>query len=447
MYKKIFERVIKMTKTKLKRGQIRLITFTIALILCLGISVIILSEKSKDYEYRLRAAQQNSVISLSEYVDNIATELHKGLYASSPSMVARVSSKLSRDCSSAKSALSQISAPDSFLENTYKFLSQVGDFTYSINSKLQRGEAITDTERSTLNSLLNYATRLSDSISELISEYENPDTLPLQTETINTSLTDLEQSFSDYPTLIYDGPFSDHMGDEDAGMLDNLPEISEPEAKEYVARVTGIEKDSLLTGKDESGTFDCYTYSTKSTSISVTKKGGLLCTIISSNRSGEAKITCGEAVEKGLAFLEAAGYKNMRATYHYTDDGICVINYAYSENGVVCYTDLIKVGVALDNGRVLSFDARGFIMNHKERNIEAPKVSEKDAAKKLAPNLSVRSSKLALIPSDSDKEFFCREFLCSGERGEDLLVYIDAEDGTERDILLLLYSDGGTMTK
>lgn len=436
-----------MKKTKLKRKQIRLITFTVALILCLGISVITLSAKSKNYEYKLRATQQNAVISLSEYMDNITTSLHKGMYANSVPMVAEISTSLSRDCSSAKSSLSQIIAPDSFLENTYKFLSQVGDFTYSINAGLQDGKTITDKERSTLNSLLNYSTQLSDKISALISEYENSETLPLQTEVINTGLTDLEQSFSDYPTLIYDGPFSDHIGKEDAQMLDGLSEISEPEARSTVSEITGIEKDSLLSGKNENSTFDCYTYSTKSTSISITKKGGLLCTIISSNRSGEAKISCDEAIEKGQEFLRSAGYKNMIETYYHVEDGICVINYAYSENGVTCYTDLIKVGVALDNGRILSLDARGFIMNHMARDIGSPYIAEEEAKGKLASNLTVKCTKLALIPSDSDREYLCWEFLCLGERGEDLLVYIDAKAGIERDILLLLYLDGGTMTR
>lgn len=436
-----------MKKTKLKRKQIRLITFTVALILCLGISVITLSAKSKNYEYKLRATQQNAVISLSEYMDNITTSLHKGMYANSVPMVAEISTSLSRDCSSAKSSLSQIIAPDSFLENTYKFLSQVGDFTYSINAGLQDGKTITDKERSTLNSLLNYSTQLSDKISVLISEYENSETLPLQTEVINTGLTDLEQSFSDYPTLIYDGPFSDHIGKEDAQMLDGLSEISEPEARSTVSEITGIEKDSLLSGKNENSTFDCYTYSTKSTSISITKKGGLLCTIISSNRSGEAKISCDEAIEKGQEFLRSAGYKNMIETYYHVEDGICVINYAYSENGVTCYTDLIKVGVALDNGRILSLDARGFIMNHMARDIGSPYIAEEEAKGKLASNLTVKCTKLALIPSDSDREYLCWEFLCLGERGEDLLVYIDAKAGIERDILLLLYLDGGTMTR
>ena len=41
-------------------------------------------------------------------------------------------------------------------------------------------------------------------------------------QVINTGLSDLEQSLSDYPSLIYDGPFSDHVGKKDA--VDDIKE-------------------------------------------------------------------------------------------------------------------------------------------------------------------------------------------------------------------------------
>lgn len=86
-------------------------------------------------------------------------------------------------------------------------------------------------------------------------------------------------------------------------------------------------------------------------------------------------------------------------------------------------------------------------MNHKERTLPQQYITEEEARNSLAPNLTVKNVKLALIPSESDKEYFCYEFLCTGTRGEDILVYVDALTGVERDILLLLYSDGGTLTK
>ena len=436
-----------MIKTNYTRKKIRIITYTVALIVCLTVSTVSLYSKSSRYEYELRAKQQSSVIELAEYVDNISTQLNKGVYADTAPMIAQVSEQLIRDCSCAKTALSQISAPDVFLENTYKFLSQVGDFTASLSNKLQNGSEISAKEREELYSLLLYSKSLSKSVSALIEEYESGTEFNVQTQGISTSLSDIEQSFSSYPSLIYDGPFSDHINQEDAEMLHGLETITENEARKRAANITGLKRNVLLSGEAISSPFECYTFTTESTSISITKNGGYLSTLLTSNRVGEEKLTAAEAVEIGKNFLNSIGYKNMYETYYATDDGICTINYALKIGDIVCYTDLIKVGVALDNGRILAVDAHGYLMNHMERSLTEPKLSSAEAQNNLSPNLKVKSVKRALIPTASDREYLCYEFLCTGYDNEDILVYIDANTGVERQILLLLYSDGGTLTK
>ena len=47
----------------------------------------------------------------------------------------------------------------------------------------------------------------------------------------------------------------------------------------------------------------------------------------------------------------------MRASYYETADGICTVNYAASQDGILLYPDLIKIGIALDNGAVVFYDA------------------------------------------------------------------------------------------
>ena len=57
----------------------------------------------------------------------------------------------------------------------------------------------------------------------------------------------------------------------------------------------------------------------------------------------------------------------MKESYYVINDGICTINYAYSQDGVTCYPDLVKVAVALDTGGVVEYNATGYIMNHTDR--------------------------------------------------------------------------------
>ena len=47
------------------------------------------------------------------------------------------------------------------------------------------------------------------------------------TSTFGDDLLELEELLNDYPSLVYDGPFSDHMLKSRAPMLENEPEISE----------------------------------------------------------------------------------------------------------------------------------------------------------------------------------------------------------------------------
>jgi hypothetical protein len=51
----------------------------------------------------------------------------------------------------------------------------------------------------------------------------------------------------------------------------------------------------------------------------------------------------------------------MKQSYRITERNTLTINYAYSENGVICYPDLIKVSVALDNGKSSVSRARAIL--------------------------------------------------------------------------------------
>jgi germination protein YpeB len=132
-------------------------------------------------------------------------------------------------------------------------------------------------------------------------------------------------------------------------------------------------------------------------------------------------------------------------TYYETDGGICTVNFAGIENGVTDYTDLIKVGVALDNGEIMSLDARGFITAHYDRKAQSPAITPEKATEALSSYLTVQNTKTAIIPSMGENERFCYEFLCLSERGTQVLVYVNADTGLEEKIMLLKISDKGTL--
>jgi germination protein YpeB len=107
---------------------------------------------------------------------------------------------------------------------------------------------------------------------------------------------------------------------------------------------------------------------------------------------------------------------------------------------------LIKIGVALDNGEILSFDARGYITNHTTRQLGEPAISEDEARSKLSERLTAKKGKLCVIPSDGQNEIYCWEFEGQDQNGMNVLVYINAQTGKEERILLLQISENGILT-
>ena len=111
------------------------------------------------------------------------------------------------------------------------------------------------------------------------------------------------------------------------------------------------------------------------------------------------------------------------------------------------YPYLIKVGIALDDGSVAFYDARGYLNNHRQRQLDSPALTPQQAAASVSPLLSIQSSRLVVIPTDGQNECFCYEFLASGDGGQQLLVYVNATTGAEENLLLLIQTPNGTLTK
>lgn len=445
----------------MSRSQIRLTSYTLSLILVLGIFAYTGTVKAKEYELQLRTQEQRNLSELGEYVDQLKTDLQKGIYSNTPPMMSTLSTELWRDSSGAKDCLSQLSIDDVALNNTYKFLSQVGEFTMSLNRKVANGQEITKEERDRLLQLLNYANNLSKSIDNLRTGIDNGtistqqmkkgniklDSADEKSVSIGSSFTDIEQSLTDYPTLIYDGPFSDHILNKKPQMIQGKKRITKEEAKQLASKYAGTDAKNFSNVTEEKGNFNCYVFTSKDKTVGITQNGGYLCYILGSQWAGEVTLSAEDATARAKNYLSSIGYKSMESTYSMVSDGICTINFAYMSNNVTCYTDLIKVSVSLSDGRIVSVDARGFLTNHQERSFKTPELTAEQAKKNLSHALTVKNVKLANIPTSGGAEKYCYEFQCKGIKDDDVLVYIDTKTGDEIQILMLIHTEGGTLTR
>ena len=441
-----------------RRGKIRVRLYASVLILVLFSAFVINAQKASELSRQLNADAERSLSTLEACMSSINTNLTKGLYANTTPMLSSMAISLTRDAASAKNSLSALPLSDTQLDNMLKFLSQVGAFVSTLDRKLSLGEPITSEERNQLKQLIDISQKLLSELDTITQGVEDGSvsfnqagsTLQKsadQSVQIDSAFGDAEQTITDYPTLIYDGPFSDHILNQSPKTLEGKSDISKEKALEIASDFIGIDKSTLRFDSETNGVIETYNFFVDSINISVCKKGGAVLYLLGSSSAGESVISPEQAVENAKSFLSTKGYENMKESYYSTQDGICTVNFAYENEGVICYPDLIKLSVSLETGNIISFDARGYIMNHTDRPPVQSKISADEAKMSVSDYLTVMSSRLAVIPTDYKTEKTAYEFHCKTPDEQEVLVYIDVLTAKEDDILLLLYSDGGILTK
>ncbi len=447
----------KFSASKKAQVYIKAISFLSVLVIGLTAFGILNSIYANNYKMKVQVFSQQSMTELCESLDNITVNLQKSLYVNSSQMLTSLGAELYKESSLAKSNLSQLTSSELESSEIYKFLSQVGDFVFSLTEN--EDFELTDQNRADLLALYTYSLSLSNELSTTMSEVfsgsvsweEELSTLTINSaelpESFLSSMSDAAQSLTDYPTLIYDGPFADSILEKDALMLQDETEISVEEAKEIAAELLGTSASGLRQDSDVDGTVAMFCFSVGEHYVAVTKLGGYVAYLLSSDYAGEIAITELEAIELAKDYLDDLGYTDMVESYYYDYDGICTINFAYQKDDITYYSDLIKVSVRLDTGEITSIDAHVYLMNHSEREIASEILSEDEIAAKISTALEIMSISRVVIPKDTGKEVYCYEVHAVDSEGQEVLIYLDAVDGSEEDVLMLLYSDDGTLTR
>lgn len=400
---------------------------------------------------------------LVSYIDDIDTQLTKAQLAASPAQLATISSDIFRQAAEAKSCLGQIPTSDVQLDNTAKFLSQVGDYTYVLSQDAINGSEVSDEAYNNLASLNEYAATLSNTLKGIenkiysgevklsnIKSVDDGNAVHAASSGVLEDLENIEKSFEEYPSLIYDGPFSEHIENRESVMLKDAPQITRSEAQAKAEEFLGMKGRGLkFESVSENTAIEAYTF-TKSTknediSVSITKNGGYVLYYLDNIETGKENYDIDAATKAASGFLEEHGFSNMVSSYYEKNNGIATINFAYSQNGVICYSDLIKVRVALDTGEIIGIEAKGYLMNHTDREINAPAMSAEEARGHVSARLDVNATGLVIIPKDSMQEVLCYEFHGTFA-DKNFLVYVNADNGREEEIFLLIESEDGILT-
>ena len=449
-------------KNRLKKGH--MLSIICVLLIVVTILIIVLYQKQREYRQASENSYNMAFYELVDYVQNVEAYLAKSLVSTTPEHGAETLTNLWREANLAQSYLSRLPIESQELENTEKFLNQVSDYSYSLSRKNIYNESLSQEDLSNLKDLHGYSVELENTLNQLSEDLNTGRfewgeltkkgniAFAQQVDNISKeSFSNLEENFHEYSGLIYDGAFSEHITtNEPKGLTGE--DISEEQAKQKAEEFVGRDniKEISNLGYSENATIQSYDFSVtnnndETTNITISKKGGHVINMNTNRNVSTEVITQEEANEKGKQYLENKGFPNMKETYYLKQEGIVTINYAYIQDNVVVYPDLIKVKVALDNGEILGIETTGYLNNHEERKIQNIKITQQEAKKTLNKELEIISEGMAIIPTEWKTEILCYEFKGKVEDRE-FLVYINAENGREEDILVINNTPNGTLT-
>ena len=449
-----------------RRARVLAVSFTAAAFAVTGGAALKSHARAEAYRNIVNNTYQHAFAELTTAVAEMDAALQKSAYATSQPLLAQLCTELFGRAMSAQMAIGELPYGNVELAQTASFVAKVGDYAAALSKSTAAGGETTEEEKESLRALAAASGQLSQMLQDLqadihggtitLEDLEQAEARLAQAQgaggdAAGSSFQDVEADFPEVPTLIYDGPFSEHLSTRrQPRALEGLEEVTQEEAKAAAAAFMGLKPEIFTSVSTGEGAIPYWGFSAVvdggEVYLEVSRQGGKVTELMNSRPVGEASLTAEEGVQTARTFLAEQGYGDMEPSYYINQSNILTVNFAARQGEVLCYPDLIKVAVALDNGSIVGFEADGYLMNHAQRTLEAPAVLAEEAQAVLDPALECLSHQLAIIPTGGKYEVLCHEFKCRLEDGRHYIVYVNAQTGSEEKILLLIEDESGTLT-
>ena len=396
---------------------------------------------------RVEAMTQKAFYETCELTEGMSVNFRKLLVAGDRGQTQSLLNEARLQAQGAMSNLALLPLGQEMVSSTLKFINQAGDFAKSLSEKLGNGGEIAAEDYANLETLSETAASFSVSLKRLLDRYEQGEAVfAAGGADASGDLSPIANPAAEYPALLYDGPFSDGRTDGTYRALERLEPVSEAQAREALTAFVGQHQLESVTLTGESSIpVECYEYALRvggyDLSAGVTKAGGRMLYLLCDSEVGEVNLTQAEAVDAARAFLLSRDYGAMEMSYASLFGGILTVNFAAVQDGVVLYPDLVKVQVSMREGAIIGLEAAGYLMNHVERSIALPKLTEAEAVARLGGTLTAEGARLCVIP-ENESEYLCYEITAT-DGTDSFLIYVDAATGVERELMQVVFDGSG----
>jgi len=406
------------------------------------------------YKSQLNYVYQQNFYELVDNVNNIESDLGKLSITTSSTNASKYLTNLSNTTSSAQDNISTLPIEHDSITDTIKFINQLGGFVYTKQTQIASGTALTLDDYDQIETLHDTSETIKyelNKLSVLVSSgnYSIVDNSqdPTNNESdFSSNWSGLNNGSVEYPTLIYDGPFSDSTTNKTIKGL-SATELTATEAevkvKEWFPDYT-VKND----GEESGGDFDVYNFTlTKGDNTyyaEVTKRDGMLIQLNAGQTSNTKNKTLTDCEALAVSFATTLGYENMTVVWSTSSSNFAYINLAPTQNDVILYPDIIKVKVSQETGDIIGWEAQSWAYNHITRTNLTAGIELVEARLAVSSSLDVRASRLVLIPGEYVGEILAYEFICVYS-GATYYVYVDASTGDECNVLKVIETDDGTL--
>ena len=424
-------------------------------LIAFGIMYFNTNSTASRYGNALEASYKKTFYELLDNVNDIDLNLSKVEVSNKVSLQQKYLQLVSDNCKYAQNNFSTLPVGLNTVNEGVKFINQMDGYCSSL---IASDDALTDEEKSKVSELRDITLELKSSLNAIVTKLlqgysilENSDFDEEGLSNFSSNFQGLSADSISYPSMIFDGPFSDSLYNKDIkGLEDN--EISQEDATSLVGQIFADNENAEITFIGETnGNFVTYDYEIDTNDrvyfVQITKQGGFL---LSLSAYGEPSETVSVDIQEceliAKSFADGLTLANMQSVWSENIQGICFINLAPVINNVIYYPDLIKVKIEMATGTIIGWEAQNYAYNHTTRDDTTPTIGATEARDLIDIVLNINNQNLCIMPLEYGGEALAYEFECE-YYGSTYYVYINAHTGEEERVLKVVTTDEGNLTE
>ncbi|MDE7163268.1 MAG: germination protein YpeB [Clostridia bacterium] len=386
-----------------------------------------------------------SLYELNSVIDNLDADLSRAKASSSASDRVRVLSDIAIESETAETILERFPLDMQMTEQMSSFINKMGDSAKQMLYTVANGGELTASQKKSLQYMYETNAKIKEELNTLVSTCDGKDLMQAmrgKSSAIGDGFSVIQNNTFETPKGIQDGPFSDSVKKTNPKALKGQKEITaqaaEKLAREYFKDYKVSE--AKCTGEATGEALTLYNVSLTTPDgemfVQLSKLGGKVVAFDSYKDCSDKNFSVDRCVAIAEDFLSSLKLDGLKAVWTSENGTTCNLNFAPVQNGVILYPDLIKVKVCEERGIVTGMEGLSYVLNHGERSLAKPSISEDQAKSGINGNMEIKSSRTALIPFDGE-EVLCYEFFGSLDNNE-YYVYVDAATGEEIEVLTIV---------